>query len=406
MYGKKYIKLNTYNISVFLFSLLPILIVTGPALPDLVLLILIIIFFFQKFKIEKKIYFYYFLLFYIYLNIRSFFSTDIIFSLKSTIPYFRFGLLIIVTSFLFKNLDFFFKILLYFLIFIFSILIIDGYFQFFFGQNIIGIKQFDPSRVSSFFLGKLVLGSYLVRLLPILCALIFYTNNKEYIKFIPLIILLTGVLILFSGEKAALGLFIIEVFVIFVIFCYQQGKKYFLLIIPITIFMFLILYSSALLKKRLITDAISNSGYGNYIFSRVHDSHFKTAFKMFLDNPLFGKGPNTFRLLCDEKKYNINEFSCSTHPHNTYIQLLAETGLIGFCFVAFFFVYIFINLLKVFINILKKRKINPVESFLCLSVFVNLFPIATTGNFFNNWTSIIYYFSFSLYLNYLRLKSK
>jgi len=406
MYGKKYIKLNTYNISVFLFSLLPILIVTGPALPDLVLLILIIIFFFQKFKIEKKIYFYYFLLFYIYLNIRSFFSTDIIFSLKSTIPYFRFGLLIFVTSFLFKNVDFFFKILLYFLIFIFSILIIDGYFQFFFGQNIIGIKQFDPSRVSSFFFSKLVLGSYLVRLLPILCALILYANNKKYIKFIPLIILLTGVLILFSGEKAALGLFIIEVFVIFVIFCYQQGKKYFLLIIPITIFMFLILYSSAPLKKRLITDAISNSGYGNYIFSRVHDSHFKTAFKMFLDNPLFGKGPNTFRLLCDEKKYNINEFSCSTHPHNIYIQLLGETGLIGFCFAAFFFVYIFINLLKVFINILKKRKINPVESFLCLSVFVNLFPIATTGNFFNNWTSIIYYFSFSLYLNYLTLKSK
>ena len=60
MYGKKYIKLNTYNISVFLFSLLPILIVTGPALPDLVLLILIIIFFFQKIKIEKNIYFYYF----------------------------------------------------------------------------------------------------------------------------------------------------------------------------------------------------------------------------------------------------------------------------------------------------------------------------------------------------------
>jgi O-antigen ligase len=406
MYGKKYIKLNTYSISVFLFSLLPILIVTGPALPDLALLILIVIFFFQKFKIEKKIYFYYFLLFYIYLNIRSFFSTDIIFSLKSTIPYFRFGLLIIVTSFLFKNLDFFFKILLFFFIFIFSILIIDGYFQFFFGQNIIGIKQFDPSRVSSFFLGKLVLGSYLVRLLPILCSLIFYTNNKKYIKLIPLIILLTGVLILFSGEKAALGLFIIEVFVIFVIFSYQQGKKYFLLIIPITIFMFVILYSSAPLKKRLITDAISNSGYGNYIFSRVHDSHFKTAFNMFLDNPLFGKGPNTFRLLCDEKKYNINEFSCSTHPHNIYIQLLAETGLIGFCFVAFFFVYIFINLLKVFINILKKRKINPVESFLCLSVFVNLFPIATTGNFFNNWTSIIYYFSFSLYLNYLKLKRK
>ena len=406
MYGKNYIKLNTYNISVFLFSLLPILIVTGPALPDVVLLILIIIFFFQKFKIQRNIYFYYFLLFYFYLNIRSLFSTDIIFSLKSTIPYLRFGLLIVVTSFLYKNLDFFFRVLLCFLIFIFSVLIIDGYFQFFFGQNIIGIKKLDPSRVSSFFVSKLVLGSYLVRLLPILCALIFYTNNKKYIKFIPLVILLTGILILFSGEKAAFGLFIIEAFVLLIIFCYQQGKKYFLLIIPMTVLMFLILHFSEPLKKRLITDAISNSEYGNYIFSRVHDSHFKTAFNMFLDNRSFGKGPNTFRLLCDIEKYNINEFSCSTHPHNIYIQLLAETGLVGFCFVVFFFIYVSINLLKVLINILKKKKIDPVESFLCLSVFVNLFPIATTGNFFNNWTSIVYYFSFSLYLNYLVLKRK
>jgi O-antigen ligase len=162
--------------------------------------------------------------------------------------------------------------------------------------------------------------------------------------------------------------------------------------------MLLTLYLSAPLKKRLVTDAISNSGNGNFIFSRVHDSHFKTAFKMFLDNPLFGKGPNTFRIFCDHKDYNINEFSCSTHPHNIYIQLLAETGLIGFSFIAIFFVYIFFNLLRILID--------PVESFLCLSVFINLFPLATTGNFFNNWTSIIYYFIFALYLNYLRFKKK
>jgi O-antigen ligase len=405
MFGKKNIKLNIYNISVFLFCLLPLFIITGPLLPELALLILII-FFFKEIWLQKNIYFNFFLLFYLYLNIRSIFSENIIFSLKSTVPYLRFGFLIIITSFLYTNLNFFFRVLLYLFLFIFVLLIVDGYFQFFFGYNTIGINKFDPSRVSSFFFNKLVLGSYLVRLFPILCALIFFTNNLKYIKLIPVITLLTGILILFSGEKTAFGLFVIEIFIILIIFCHQQEKKYFQLIIPIIVFMFLILYFSAPLKKRLVTDAISNSGYGNYIFSRVHDSHYKTATKMFLDNPFFGKGPNTFRIFCSDNNYNIDEFSCSTHPHNIYIQLLAETGLIGFSFLVIFFIYILFKLSKVFISILKKKKIDPVESYLCLSVFINLFPIATTGNFFNNWTSIIYYFCFALYLNYLRFKIK
>ena len=51
---------------------------------------------------------------------------------------------------------------------------------------------------------------------------------------------------------------------------------------------------------------------------------------MFLDNKIFGQGPKSFRYLCNDDRFKINKWSCSTHPHNYYIQLLAETGLIGF----------------------------------------------------------------------------
>ena len=53
---------------------------------------------------------------------------------------------------------------------------------------------------------------------------------------------------------------------------------------------------------------------------------------MFKDNFLFGVGLKNFRHACKDKKYFISELSCSTHPHNTYIQLASELGIIGLSF--------------------------------------------------------------------------
>ena len=69
------------------------------------------------------------------------------------------------------------------------------------------------------------------------------------------------------------------------------------------------------------------------MFSPIHQSHFISAYRMFIDNPIFGHGPKTFRILCSHEDYNYDVNSCSTHPHNTYVQLLAETGLVGVMFV-------------------------------------------------------------------------
>ena len=54
---------------------------------------------------------------------------------------------------------------------------------------------------------------------------------------------------------------------------------------------------------------------------------------MFLDNKIFGVGMKNFRNYCSDDKYQVSKLSCSTHPHNTYIQILTETGLFGFLFI-------------------------------------------------------------------------
>ena len=65
---------------------------------------------------------------------------------------------------------------------------------------------------------------------------------------------------------------------------------------------------------------------------------FKTAIKMFWENPIFGNGPKMFREDCLLEIYFVNEVRIA--PHNFYIQLLAENGLIGFTIFFSFFIFL------------------------------------------------------------------
>ena len=122
------------------------------------------------------------------------------------------------------------------------------------------------------------------------------------------------------------------------------------------------------------------------------------------------------KLFYKNPEYNITAFIdkskknrlCSTHPHNYYIEVLTETGIVGFSvmlIIAFLFcIFIFKNL--------KLFKKNKIENFLILSATISLilemFPLQSTGSVFttNDTAYIILISSFILsYKNILRGKS-
>ena len=121
---------------------------------------------------------------------------------------------------------------------------------------------------------------------------------------------------------------------------------------------------------------------------------------MFKDNMITGIGPRMFRYTCGLKKYNIWE-GCSTHPHNTYVQLLTETGLVGFIFGLFVFLIVFISILKHFVLKFYKKKIlfNDFQLALISAIMISLWPFVPTGGLFNNWLNIIYFFPVGMYLS-------
>ena len=416
-YNYKLFILN--KLPILLISIIPFLLITGPFLSDLALSIVVIIFIIilireKKFELFNNKFFYIFISFYVFILFNSLFQNQNFDSLKISFFYFRFGIFSFALMYFLDKDQKLLKYIFYCLIFCFLILIFDGLYQYYFKKNIFGFQLVYPGpRVSSFFGDELILGSYLSRLFPILFGLFLFFNKSKKKLYIYLPIWILSVILIFlSGERTAI--FFITLSIILMSFLIFRNKKY----VKITLIFFilfgsLILFISETARQRIINDTLNQMFFSKWdnnkilIFTRQHDEHYHSSIRMFLDNKILGVGVKNFRNFCSEEKYNFSEYTCSPHPHNTYIQLLSETGFIGFILVF----SIFINLNIAILNHLKKKikgtqLFDDLEICLIIAIYVTLWPLVPSGNFFNNWLNIIYYFPVGILMWSLYLKPK
>ena len=398
----------------YLLIALPIFLVTGPFLSDFAVTTIGLLFVINS--IKNKIYFYYkniffkiFIIFYFFLIISSFSSDGyILFSLEKSVTYIRFGIFALAVFYLVDNNPHLIKKVFFSLLFCFFILSADGFLQFFTGENILGYTKY-ATRISSFFDEELVLGSYLSRLFPILFGffiLIYGEKKNKFIFFCLIIIFISAEIIIFlSGERTAFFFLNLSALVILILSPKFKILRFSMLFISLLV-IFLISLKFPIYKERIfdqtltqfnisykknenIFDQIKNKDI--YIFSHRHQQHYSAAYSIFLDNKVFGIGPKNFRNICKKEKYNINKYSCTTHPHNTYIQLLTETGLIGFLIIFSIFIFIMICCFKhLALQFFKKKFLfNSYQISLLSAVLITLWPFVPTGSFFNNWINII-----------------
>ena len=197
----------------WIIILLPILLISGPFLSDLGVSFVGILFIINSIKNNLKkyynnYYFKFFLIFCLILIFSSLQSNNILISLKNSLFYFRFGIFSLCFWYLLEKNEYILKYLFISLLLCYSSLIVDGYFQYFFGENLLGYTLYDDYRISSFFGSELILGSYLARFFPIFFGLFVLLDhskkNKLMLFFLTVVFILSEGLIFVSGERLAL----------------------------------------------------------------------------------------------------------------------------------------------------------------------------------------------------------
>ena len=114
----------------------------------------------------------------------------------------------------------------------------------------------------------------------------------------------------------------------------------------------------------------------------------------FIEAPFFGIGTANYRELCKDILFVYENFRCDNHPHNYYIQLLAETGIFGLATGLLMVLSIIWHTVSTSLD--NRKNVVVATAFIIpLGLF---FPIASTADFFGQWNNIFIWSAISLSL--------
>ena len=229
-------------------GLIPATIVAGPALAEANLFLLSLISLYVIFK--KKDYFIIkqnkniiilFGCFCLFIISTSILSEYVLFSLKSSLAYFRLGIYTLSIFYVLRIIVSKINIVYNLISITLIVLVVDALIQVHFKQNIFGyVSEYGDLRISGMFGDEYVLGSFLQKTMPIYLFLTFYVNKK--IRFFHLISISLIYLIIFrTGERSAF--FLTTLFFLTLLFTnYFIRKKIiiifsiFIVLVPIILF--------------------------------------------------------------------------------------------------------------------------------------------------------------------------
>lgn len=385
-----------------LFILLPVALITGPAIPDIFLSLIALFFLVKSFLSRLWIYyknpiFVGFISFCIYSVFRSLISDMPIESLTTggSVFYFRYIFFVLGVWYLLDHNPYLSKCFLIISTLCLTVVCLDGIFQYFMGYNFFGFEKYSRVRLTGLFGDEPILGRYTSLMFIFTFALINQNINNYSLRsklsiFLYLICCLT---VFLSGERTALFYIIFFSLFIFIFYNHFRYKLIKIILVIVALISIISLFQPDA-KNRMIDTTINDMQENKLKFlpyNKGYEDHFLSALHLFKNNPLMGVGANTYRYQCTKLENNLPS-GCNSHPHNIYLQILAELGIIGFLFIFSFFIYLFLIGFKHLLSILSSKygnKLSFKDLLYPIVLFIFWWPFIPHMNFYNNWNNVI-----------------
>ena len=294
---------------------------------------------------------------------------------------------------------------------------IDIIFQFFNGKDIFGFISPFTNKLTGPFHTEAIAGGFIQKFSFFLffgfILLIKINDTKIKILILTLLFFVTILSIILSGNRMSLILFLFGIFLVFL--NTKTLRKYILHILVTISLMVGILfsvnesvknyYNGFYVASKNILSVYSNKLLGSdldipYETKHTYLHEFESGFSTWQLNKYIGGGLKSFRYNCPKRKIEtINvRTTCNIHPHNYYLEILSDLGVIG---LILFLSIIIMSIIKSFIA-LKNEKIKYILSPFFYVFIAEVFPIRASGSFFttNNATVIFLLLAIIISLSY------
>lgn len=241
--------------------------------------------------------------------------------------------------------------------------------------------------------GDLVSGNYLAKVgLPAFAVMVALAVGAR-----PKIALIAGILSfssivvsILAGERIN---FILRACVgMMAALCWRpKFRRYTFLILIEVLGVFIVLFSNPSMKTRFVDNFVEHIPTG------IHSAYyrvFSAGLEAAKDHSVLGLGPATYRDLCPKLLGSQTILVCDNHPHNFYIQLYAETGMIG----VFFGIVMIGSIIWAASAGLRENRDNILSATAVTIPFGLFFPLQSTGDFFGQWNNIFMWSAIALAL--------